>query len=178
MSFKPFTDNIIFYDAEFSSLDPYVGEILSIGLVTMEGREYYAEIEHEGEVSEWVKTHLLPTLTASKISRAEAQQQIENFVGDAKPYLLSYVNDFDVVYLRKLLDSGEMPFGFGPFNWLPLDMASILVGLGYAPEDFMEDDYTYLARQLGISTSEAHTHNALDDAKLLREVYVALVNQS
>jgi hypothetical protein len=48
--FYPYTDNLIFYDSEFSSLDPYEGEILSIGMVKPNGQELYLELEYEGEV--------------------------------------------------------------------------------------------------------------------------------
>lgn len=34
---KLFSDNIIFLDTEFSSLDPYKGEMLSVGLVKVNG---------------------------------------------------------------------------------------------------------------------------------------------
>lgn len=174
MNFQPFTDNIIFYDTEFSSLDPYVGEILSVGMVKLNGEEFYCELEYEGEYSDWVKEHLLSTLTGPKLSRIEAQQQIRDFVGDTKPYMLAYINQFDAVYTHKLFDGREN----GPFYWLPLDFASILVGLGYNPEIFKDDDYTKLATQLGVEVHEGHTHNALDDAKFLREVYLALVKKS
>src|SRR4030066_1628453 len=45
---KPFSDNIVFLDTEFSSLDPYKGEILSIGLVKMNGDGLYLELEYTG----------------------------------------------------------------------------------------------------------------------------------
>lgn len=46
---------IIFLDTEFSSLDPYKGKILSIGMVKDNGTEFYIEIEYDGEVSDWVR---------------------------------------------------------------------------------------------------------------------------
>lgn len=176
MQFVPFTKNIIFYDAEFSSFDPYVGELLSVGFVKMSGEELYLEVEHSGECSDWITENLLPALTAPKVSRSEAVVRITEFVGESKPYLLSYINDFDVVYLRKLLRNGQTSFDFAPFHWLPLDMASIFVGLGLSPEDYMKDEYQYIKNLLGIETKSSHTHNALDDARLLRKVYLRLID--
>jgi len=46
--FNPFSKNIIFLDTEFSSLDPYKGEMLSIGLAKLDGSELYLELEYEG----------------------------------------------------------------------------------------------------------------------------------
>jgi DNA polymerase III epsilon subunit-like protein len=173
MKFTPFTDNIIFYDTEFSSLNPYEGEILSIGAVKLSGEEFYCELEFEGEYSDWIKENLLHTLTAPKISRADAREKLSAFIGDGRPYMLAYINQFDAVYTHKLYEGREN----GPFYWLPLDFASILVGLGYDPEVFKDNDYTKLAIELGVSISSRHTHNALDDAKFLREVYLALVSK-
>lgn len=177
MKFTPSTDNIIFYDTEFSSLDPYQGEILSIGAVKMNGEEFYCELEFDGEYSDWVQENLLHTLTEPKISREEARQQLKDFVGSNKPYMMAYVNDFDVVFTRKLLQTGDRSHDFGSFHWLPLDFASVLFGLGYDPETFMEEGYSKLAKQLGVKIPTGHTHNALDDAKFLREVYLGLVKK-
>ena len=40
----PFSNNVIFYDAEFSNVDPYTGELLSIGMVKVSGEELYLEL--------------------------------------------------------------------------------------------------------------------------------------
>ena len=168
---RPFTDNLIFYDTEFSSFDPYTGEILSVGMVKMNGDTFYCELAFEGKYSDWVKEHLLHTLTAPKISREEAKKSIADFVGDTKPYMMAYANQYDAIYTYKLFGGPETPF-----FWLPLDFASVLFALGYDPEVYMKNDYTYLAKELGVSIREGHTHNALDDAKFLRDVYLALLN--
>jgi hypothetical protein len=39
--------NIVFIDTEFSDLDPYKGEVLSIGAIKLTGEEFYIEIENE-----------------------------------------------------------------------------------------------------------------------------------
>ena len=66
----PATDNVVFYDTEFSSLDAYTGEILSLGIVKMNGEELYLELETEAELTGWVQEHVVPFLTEEKVSRA------------------------------------------------------------------------------------------------------------
>lgn len=174
MKFNPFTENVIFYDTEFSSLDPYKGEILSIGAVKMNGEEFYCEIEFDGEYSDWVKEHLLHTFTSEKVTREKARDMLCTFVGTKRPYMLAYVNQFDTIYTHKLFQGREN----GPFYWLPLDFASVLYGLGYNPEVFRDDNYTALAHELGVEVKTGHTHNALDDAKFLREIYIKLITKN
>ncbi len=155
---------LIFLDTEFSSLDPYRGEILSIGMVKEEGQELYLELEHAGEVDAWPREHVLPTLTESKVSREEARHRIREFVGPGEPLAVSYVNQFDVLYLYKLFTVDDCPF-----FWLPLDFASMLYALGYNPPECYEPPQ--LLAQFGVDTGKYRGHHALDDARLLREVY-------
>lgn len=171
--FKPFSDNVIFYDTEFSSKDPYVGEILSIGAVKMNGDEFYCEVEYDGEYSDWVKENLLTTLTAHKLTKTEAAESLASFVGNDRPYMVCHGNGSDVVYTRKLFGQDDIVF-----HEVVIDFAAVLFGLGYDPSVFRNNDFTELAEQLGVPTAVGHTHNALDDAKFLREVYLALINKT
>src|SRR3989338_1487581 len=125
---KPYSDNIIFLDTEFSSLDPYKGEILSIGLVKLNGDELYLEIGYEGPLDQWVVENVIPDLKRKKINREDALIEIRKFVGSQKPYIVAYVNQYDVIYTYKLFGKEEKPF-----FWLPIDFASILFGLGIDP---------------------------------------------
>lgn len=167
--FKPFTDNLVFFDTEFSSNEPTKGEILSFALVKMDGKELYLELEFEGELHPWVKSNVLPYLDKEKVSKAEAKQRIFDFIGDEKPYLMSYVNQYDFVYLMKILEYDD-----SPFQSTPLDFASVMYGLGYDPKEYTQRLNHKFIKELGIDVSKYHLHYALDDAKLLREVYLAL----
>lgn len=168
---KPFSKNIIFVDTEFSTLDPYKGEILSIGLVKMNGEELYLELEYKGEVSDWVKEHVLPLFRSQKVSREEAKKRIREFVGKKKPYPLAYVDAFDSVYLYKLFNEEE-----NPFFWIPIDFASVLFGLGINPSSF-NDKKEEFCKKNGIDICGYKQHNALDDAKLLRDIYLKLLGE-
>ncbi len=171
MQLRPYSDNVIFLDTEFSSLDPYVGELLSVGMVTMSGEEFYVEIEHTGKVNEFVKEHVFPYLAEEKVSREEASKRIRKFVGDGNPYSVSYVNPYDSLYLYKLLGVDNTPF-----FWIPIDFASMLFAAGLQPGDAIpgQESLLNLAESKNIDTSQYREHHALDDAKLLREIYVRM----
>ena len=50
----------------------------------MNGDELYVELEHEGEVSDWVQEHVLPHMTEEKVNRDEARERIAAFCGGAQ----------------------------------------------------------------------------------------------
>jgi DNA polymerase III epsilon subunit-like protein len=174
---KPFSDNIIFWDTEFTSLDPYKGELLSLAFVKPDGSELYIELDYKGDMDEWVKQNVIPTLTQPKISREEAIQKMTEFMGPSRPFLVAYVNQFDTIYLYKLLKTDSSTKNY-PFHWMQLDISSMLFGLGIDPERFSFKHKDSLVKELGIDFSKYKEHNALDDARLLRDIYLKLVEQN
>ena len=164
---KFFSDNVVFMDTEFSSLNPYRGEILSVGLVKLNGEELYLELEYDGEVDEWVEENILPTLKKPKVTREEARQKIKEFIGKDKPFMISYVNQFDAIYWYKLFGVDN-----NPCYWIPIDFASILFSLGIDPTSYYHGDKNNFFEKIGVDYSNYTQHYALDDAKLLREVYL------
>ena len=165
---KPFSDNIIFFDSEFSSFDTKRGEILSIGMVKMSGEELYLELESTAEPDEWVKEHVIPLLRGEKISSAEAKERIKKFAGPDMPFLVSYVSGYDSVYLKNIIGQEKNNI----FNWRPIDIASMCFALGLNPGTFGDADNSGLFDELGIDWKKYREHHALDDAKLLREFYL------
>ena len=161
----PLTDNVVFYDTEFSSLNPYVGELISVGIVKMNGEELYVEIEYDGPYDAFTVEHVVPHLRGPQVTREEAKERIRAFLGDAKPHMVCYVDCYDAIYTYKLFGNTEEGSPDVPFHWRPIDFASMLfaAGLDTSPE--------LLAPTLGIDTSAYTQHNALDDARLLRDVY-------
>lgn len=166
MEIKPFTQNLVFFDAEFSSLDPYSGEIISLAMVKYSGEQLYLEIEYNGELTDWVKEKVQPYLTGNTVSKKQAYEKIKEFLGAEKPYLISYVNQYDIIFLHKLLDQ----FEYLPY-WLPIDFSSVLFAKGYDPEVLRNNDPRFLA-EFDIDISKYQRHNALEDARLLRDVYL------
>jgi hypothetical protein len=174
-SFKPFSGNIIFWDAEFSGFDFCKGQILSIGMVRPNGEELYLELEQKTKMHDWVSKNIIPFLNQEKISQSEATKQITKFIGDNKPYLISNVTVLDAPFLNKLFgisdEKGNKEF---PYHWILLDFASMLFALGIDPEKFTSKHKDEFVKNLGIDIKQYKQHHALDDAKLLREVYLKL----
>lgn len=175
--FNPYSDNIIFLDTEFSSLDPNKGEILSIGLIKYQGDELYLELEHQGYVSDWAKENIVPKLKGQKVPRHEAVDLVWNFVGNNTPYFISYVVQYDAPYLKKLFNVGDLAHNNDayPFHWLSIDFAAILFALGIRPEDFTRNRKEFCS-QFPIDLDQYEEHNALDDARLLRDIYFMMIN--
>lgn len=167
--------NIIFWDTEFSSLNPYKGELLSIGMVKPNGEELYFELKPQGTLDPWVKKNVLPLLSDKKISRKEAMKRIKAFCGKGHPHLVAYVNTFDASYLYKLLGTKETTKNY-PFHWIHYDFATMLAAKGYDPECLTSKKLSAFAKKIGIDTSWRRTHHALDDAKLVKMVYEKIMN--
>jgi hypothetical protein len=165
--------NIIFFDSEFSSNDPATGEILSLGMIKPSGEELYLELEYSGEVSPFVKSHVLPFLNQPKVTKEEAKKRIIEFAGDQKPTLVTFVNQFDFVYLTKIIPYSELPF-----STIPIDFASVLFGIGIDPNDFKEKNGYKLLKELGIDIAKYQIHYALDDSRLLRDVFQKLIESN
>jgi len=166
-------DNIIFMDGEFAKLKPDGIDLISIGLVKPNGEEIYLEIEFDGEIGSWETENVLPYFYKDKVSKEEAVKLIKEFVGNEKSYLVSYVNQFDWMGVCKLFNVKNVEdISNLPFNWVPIDLASILFNKGIKPVLSLLE----IAKNLGIDTSSIKQHNALDDAKLLKEIYEKVVN--
>jgi hypothetical protein len=171
--YKPYSENLIFFDTEYAGNDTCESSMLSIGMIKMNGDKLYLELEYDGPVSDWVRSNILPTLKNKKVSGEEACMKIKKFIGRGKPYLISYIASYDTIYLHKL-------FGFEAFEktnmhtW-PVDFASVLFAYGMDPDGLVGEGLVDIARVLKIDLGEYQLHNALDDARLLREVYLKLV---
>ncbi|NTW30392.1 MAG: hypothetical protein HGA33_03880 [Candidatus Moranbacteria bacterium] len=167
MSHHVFSENVVFFDAEFTSLDPRRGEILSVAIVRPSGEELYLEIDRELEpVHPWVREHVLPLLNGDPMPPEAAVEQIRHFIGDTVPYLVSYVSHFDTTFLHKLFGDGQWPFSRDP-----VDFASMLFSSGLNPTNLLEKD-RILSESLGVEPSVfGRMHHALNDARLLRDVY-------
>jgi hypothetical protein len=171
---KPFSQNIIFFDTEFSSLDLNRGEILSLGFVKMNGEELYLELDFKGEADKWPEENILPSLNKEKVTPDEAVRKIEEFISNDKPYLMAYINQFDMAYFYKLFGLNNFN---ERFNWIPIDFASVLFAMNINPEILVEREKGFFDN-MGIDLTEYHQHNALDDAKLVRGVYLRLSHDS
>ena len=167
------TRQIIFFDTEFTMLNPRKGELLSLGLVKDSGEELYIEFEQSprDQIDPWVIEHVLPSLSGNAISKDEAKITIREFVGTEKPYLMAYVNQFDSIFWYDLFSDPQKH----PAFWIPIDFASILFAHGFDPESMGKQEFF---DRIGVNKSNYSTrgHNALEDAQLLKEVYHRFVS--
>ncbi|PIY93623.1 MAG: hypothetical protein COY69_00700 [Candidatus Magasanikbacteria bacterium CG_4_10_14_0_8_um_filter_32_14] len=162
-----FSDNIIFFDTEFTNIDSEIGEIMSIGLVKPNGEELYLELAYDNKtVHPWVTENVIPFLLGNKISKEKAIKKIWDFIGrgEDKPFLMAYVNQFDSIYWYRLFADPKDH----PVFWIPIDFASILFAFGFNPEIMRVGDFF---DWLDIDLQKYKKHNALEDAKMLKEVY-------
>ncbi len=160
--------NIIFMDGEFAKLKPDGIDLLSLALIKPNGEELYLEIEFDGEISPWVKENVLPNLKQEKVSKEKATELIKDFVGNEKPYLIAYVNQFDWMGICKLFNvKNTEDISKLPFFWAPIDFASILFEKGVKPTI----NPIELAKKYHIEVSTIKKHHALDDARLLKKIY-------
>ncbi len=169
----PYSDNVVFFDTEFTTLDPSRGELLSIGLVSYKtGKKLYIEFDYDDKyLDPWVKKNVLPHLEGKTTTIKKARKRIEKFLeksrdGKSKPYLVAYVNQFDAIYWYKLFGSAKQH----PAYWIPIDFASILFAHGYSPNSMGKHKFF---TNLGLNKEAYKGHNALEDALLLRDTYIS-----
>lgn len=170
---KPYSDDIIFLDTEFSTNDLDTSQLLSIGLVKITGEELYLELKHSGKVSSWAKKHVLPYLIEEKVSEKETVKLIRKFIGKEKPYVVSFVNIYDMVYIYRLFGS----ISKAPFHWPPIDFASVLFGNNIDPEGYYKYKKHDFFSKIGVDIDKYTEHSAIDDVRLLRDVYLKLVSK-
>lgn len=93
----------IWIDCEFNS---YLGELISLALVTETGDEFYRVVEMNGPVDPWVAENVMTVLMASPIPLAQLHEELEAFL---KPYSTVHViADWteDIGYFVRALTTG------------------------------------------------------------------------
>lgn len=170
---KPFSDDVVFFDAEFTGHDIVHDQLMSVGMVSLDGQqEMYFELEYDEEhVSAWVRENVVPYLSGEKITHKQARERIRDFCGSSEPHLIATVNQYDMVFWHKLF-AGEKE----PIHSIPIDFASMLFAIGLTPAREVDGEKRNFYAQFGIDVDLYKMHNALDDAKLMRELYVRLTH--
>ena len=173
--FTPFSNDIIFFDAEMTQLDIKKGELMAVGMINYDGtKELYLELEYdESTLSDWTKEHVVPHLLSCKVSKEEAKAQIREICGHTEPHLVATVNQWDMTFWHKLFAGEETPV-----NRIPIDFASILYAIGLNPTRTVHDEKSEFYKQFGINLSDYNLHNALDDTRLMRDLYFKLATES
>lgn len=145
------------FDTEFIE-DGVTIDLLSIGIVSEDGRSYYAESSEadRSRANEWVQANVLPHLHGLPISRASIRRDILDFVGTDKPEFWGYYADYDWVVLCQLFGRMvDLPKGW-PMYCRDLKQWCDFIG---SPK---------LPAQNGIE------HHALEDARGIRDRWLFL----
>jgi hypothetical protein len=157
-----------FLDTEFSERGQCV-ELLSIGLVSDDGREYYAQNSDA---------------SLSSCNEFVQQKVIPLFTEDAwKP--LETIKDNVLEYFRADLEQGrsfDVWTYFGNYDWVAL-CGSVFGGMTQTPKGFPYSafDLQQYAHHLGLRkirvAKPQNIHNALADARWNRDAYAWLKRQ-
>lgn len=148
-----------FIDTEFIEY-PCTIDLISIGIVAEDGREFYA-INNQCDVdmaSEWVHKNVISKLTPNgEMEKDEIRDAILKFIGNDKPEFWGYYADYDwVVFCWLFGTMMELPKGFPKYC----------------------NDIKQLCNNLGnpkLPQMEGQDHNALDDAKHHKKCYEFLM---
>ena len=100
---------VIYFDTEFTCFEQ--SELLSIGAVSLKGKEFYAEVDPIpfGACSDFVKAHVLPKFAGPAFSKGELASRFLSWLGGfEKDVLLMSDSHYD----RDLVNSlcGGYPF--------------------------------------------------------------------
>jgi len=155
-----------YFDTEFIDRGyPDNVHLISIGIVSEDGREYYVEPE-ETDLSladEWVKQHVIPSLEGPRKPRAQIAQEIESFVEactlDEREFW-GYFPSYDWVLLCGLY--GPMLSVPRSFPHMPLDLKQWAYHLGVPKSLFPKQEIGH--------------HHALHDARWNRDLFNFLLD--
>ncbi len=152
-----------FYDTEFSE-NGYTIDLISIALVSDDGREYYAVSNEfdEDSCSDWVKQNVLPHLPPCTTwkSRYQIAAEIRMLLthNNDKPELWAYFADYDHVALCQLYGRMiDLPPGFPMFT---MDLKQLMVMNGIQKDQLPKQD--------------GAAHDALADARWVRDAFMAI----
>jgi hypothetical protein len=158
-----------FLDTEFIERGPYAPiDLISIGVVAEDGREFYAESDQVdlASANDWVKNNVIPFLTGPRMSRQEIAAGLIAFCAvartpdDLRPEFWGYYCDYDWVVVCQLFGAMiDLPKGWPMFC---MDLKQLAVSLS-DPR---------LPEQTGEDGTE---HNALADARWNARVYRWLI---
>jgi hypothetical protein len=159
-----------FFDTEFIE-DGRTIDLISIGIVAEDGREYYAistEFD-ESKASDWVKENVIAHLPKPEMKKhgdywlqhwpvgyvphSEIAEEVLAFVGDDTPEFWAYYADYDWVAFCQLFGTMmDLPKGW-PYFCLDIKQLADSLGNPKLPEQ---------------STTE---HHALEDARWNKQAY-------
>lgn len=147
-----------FLDTEFLA-EGHLLIPISIGIVSEDGREYYAEC-NEGvgmaRKAEWIREHVTPHLMAPSAAKLNSQiaHEIKEYIGTTRAEFWAYFAAYDWVVFCQLM---------GGLLALPPNVCSWIFDLAWLDPS--------LKRIRALNIHNPKRHHALYDARELREQY-------
>jgi len=147
------------FDTEYLP-QPFSLELVSIGVVAEDGREFYAESNETdwSKANQWALQHIRPQLRGPQMSIEEIGYGLRAFVGsDADPSFWAFYAAFDWVAFCGVFGSlTELPFGF-PQHCMDLKQWAVELGNPRLPPP-----------------PASGRHHALADSRWTREIWLHL----
>jgi hypothetical protein len=148
-----------FFDTEFIEDGPLRPiTLISIGIVSEDGREFYVENSdagHPSEWKEWLRLNVAPHLTGPKMPHKDIGPAILKFIGmDVKPEFWAYFADYDWVVFCQIF--GSMISLPPTFPHLCMDLKQVMVMKGVSKP---------------VVSGNGPEHNALADARWVKAVF-------
>lgn len=139
----------LWLDTEFNS---FCGELISIGLVSEDGKEFYEVLELPSKLHPWVANNVVPLLNKNPISKTELQGKLRDF--------LKQFSSVEVI--------ADWPEDISHF--MNIQVTPIGYRISTPPQTMI------LVTDL---EQESQTpHNALADARALREAHLKISKKS
>jgi hypothetical protein len=98
----------LFLDTEFNG---FGGALVSMALVSEDGREWYEVVELDEPVNQWVAEHVVPLLDKKPVSKSEMRQSLHQFLRQFRNPLVvadwhaDFVHFFDAFHGRNYTES-------------------------------------------------------------------------
>jgi len=156
------------FDTEFIERGPaYPIRLLSIGIVSEDGRELYCEINNaalqihqdfQQHGDPWLTENVLPHIGRNGMTREEIATRILAFIGDDTPEFWAYFADYDWVVLCQIFGRMiDLPKGW-PMHCL--DLKQLMESCGFKRDRLPEP-------------GDAE-HSALNDARWTRDAWMVV----
>ena len=146
----------LWFDTEFHDDGTRV-QLISLGLVTSDGREYYAENSENDRTTAtpWLRQHVLPQLQqGSERPRKRIADDLRALVGSAKPEFWAWFGEYDWIVLRQVFgDLMAWPAGW-PLSHMNLEQWRL-----------------HLAAPPLVQADGPQLHHALADARWLAQAW-------
>jgi len=149
------------FDTEFNEHDGII-ELISIGIISEDGREYYAENSEfcADDVDPWIIENVVSQLTGQSKTKNEIKQDLTNFFNPAPTEIWAWFGEYDWIVLRQI---------FGHMLEWPSDW----------PLSHMNLEQLRISKNTdNLPPQPKNSHHALADAKWCKEAWTDLIKLS